>query len=129
MADLGSLAAPAGFLTALIAMVTYVGKQIASDRAEYRAKIAEEQARTKRAETKADQAELDAETARRRQREADVNLATAEAELEGAQARLRICKAEKDWAWREIGRLRSYLPALTEGKVAPDVPEGGAGVP
>lgn len=110
MADLGSLAAPAGFLTALIAMLTYIGRQITSDRAEYRARITEEQARTKRAETAAEQAGQDAEAALRLKRAADLDLATAAAELEGAQARLRICKSERDWAYREIARLRAAVP-------------------
>lgn len=123
MVDVGNIAAPVGFLGALVAMLTYIGKSIAADREKYAADLAGEQARTSRAEQRAADARAEADRALAGQRAADVDLATAEVELEAANARLRICRQEKRWAWQEIGRLRAYLPGDTD--VLDDPPSEG----
>jgi hypothetical protein len=122
--DLGSVAAPVGFLTALLGLLGYLTKGIVSDRAKYSGDLAEEQARTQRAEAAAARAREDADAALAARRAADMDLATAEAELEGLRARIQIARQEKEWAWRELGRLRSaHVP--TEGPLLPDPPGEG----
>jgi hypothetical protein len=86
--DVASVAAPVGFLGALVGVLTYLGNAIVSDRKAFAERIADERARAARAEETADrlQDELDSEIRTRRAVERD--LATAELEMERMMSRI-----------------------------------------
>lgn len=123
MPDLGSIAAPAGFLTALMGLLGYLTKAVISDRSKYAGDLEAEQARTARAETALERAQDELDRALIARRAADTDLATAEAEMEGLRTRLANARSEKEWAWREIGRMRQYMPPAG-GPLLPDQSEG-----
>lgn len=123
--DLSALLPAGGVLMAVVALVGYMLRTIASDRAEYRARraeyladteAAEARTETERARVAAAQAVIDEE--RRLRREAEDDAATALAELAARDVLVR-------WYAAERRRLEAYLPAPT-GPLLPEPPHPGA---